>query len=310
MTVSWSDEVDEILAGDLAVALAYATPARGVVITPMAPLGIRDRERGTVTLTSSLGLPKKLARIRRNPAVAVAYHAREHGDSDRPEFVLVQGRASFGEPDREWLESITPQWERFLGPRERGLRGRWMRVYYWERVAIEIEIERLLIWPEESCAGEPRVLGEPLPAEAPAPQKPPANGIAPRIDLEPVERAAGRLPHTLAGWLGADGLPLVVSARVDGAGEQGLQLTVPAANLPPGGRRAGLTSHWFVPRMHGQEQRINTGWLTSDGGERGLYAPHTKAGTRLPPSRALFDLGAGAATRLGIRGARKLGLTS
>jgi hypothetical protein len=60
--------------------------------------------------------------------------------------------------------------------------------------------------------------------------------------------------------------------------------------------------------MHGQEQRIHTGWLTSEGGERGLYAPHTKSGARLPPFRALFDLGAGAATRIGIRQARKLGL--
>src|SRR5687768_607060 len=56
MGVQWSDEVDEILINDLAAGLAYATPASGVVIAPMAPLGIRDRDRGTVTLTSSLGL--------------------------------------------------------------------------------------------------------------------------------------------------------------------------------------------------------------------------------------------------------------
>src|SRR6185437_13438332 len=41
---TWSDEVDEILASDLAAGLAYLTPAKGVVITPMAPLGLRDRE--------------------------------------------------------------------------------------------------------------------------------------------------------------------------------------------------------------------------------------------------------------------------
>ena len=78
MPVAWNDEVDEILGNDLAAAFAYTTPAKGVVITPMAPLGVRDRERGTVTLSSSLGLPKKLIRIRDNPEVAVAYHAREH----------------------------------------------------------------------------------------------------------------------------------------------------------------------------------------------------------------------------------------
>ena len=110
MGVSWSDEVDEILTGDLAAGLAYLTPAKGVVIVPMAPLGLRDREAGTVTLTTSLGLWKKLDRVRRNPGVAVAYHAREHGFSDRPGFVLVQGRASFSPtPDRAWLEIQLPQ---------------------------------------------------------------------------------------------------------------------------------------------------------------------------------------------------------
>ncbi len=38
--------MDEILGGDLAAGFAYLTPAKGVVITPMAPLGLRDRETG------------------------------------------------------------------------------------------------------------------------------------------------------------------------------------------------------------------------------------------------------------------------
>ena len=112
MPVTWSDEVDEILSGDLAAGFAYLTPAKGVVITPMAPLGLRDREAGTVTLTTSLALWKKLDRVRRNSGVAIAYHAREHGLTDRPGFVVVQGRASFSPtPDREWLESIGPAWD-------------------------------------------------------------------------------------------------------------------------------------------------------------------------------------------------------
>lgn len=61
-----------ILAGDLAAAFAYTTPARGVIIVPMAPLGLRERDAGTVTVTSSYGLPNKLDRLRRNPAVALA----------------------------------------------------------------------------------------------------------------------------------------------------------------------------------------------------------------------------------------------
>ena len=83
----------------------------------MAPVGLRDRDRGTVTLSTSLGLPKKLIRVRENPEVAVAYHAREHSRLDRGQFVLVQGLASFDpKPDRRWLDSIAPEWEALPRP--------------------------------------------------------------------------------------------------------------------------------------------------------------------------------------------------
>jgi hypothetical protein len=307
VAVSWSDEIDEILNGDAAAGVAYLTPAKGVVITPMSPLGLRDRERGTVTVTTSLGLWKKLARIRADPAVAITFHAREHGYSERPDFVLVQGRATVQErPDRTWLESITPQWERFLGPRETGPMARLMDVYYWERVAIEIAVERIVRWDNPACAGEPDVIGEPAPVKAAVPQREPGNGTGPRVDLRRPRREAERLPHRLLGWADADGLPRVVAARIGATDDDGIE--VEAHGLPPGGRRAGLTMHAFAPRMHGQEQRIYTGWMTSEGGDRARYAPHTRTGVRLPESRLLFDLGAGISTRIGLRGARKAGI--
>ena len=175
VSVSWSDEVDEILAGDLAAGFAYLTPAKGVVITPMAPLGLRDREAGTVTLTTSLAGWKKLDRIRRNSGVAVAYHAREHGLTDRPGFVLVQGRASFSTtPDRAWLESITPEWDRFLEPRSSGPVGRLLDVYYWQRVAITITVERIVAYPDDAASGERAVFGS-----APGPPRRPRRGAGP-----------------------------------------------------------------------------------------------------------------------------------
>ena len=92
MPVSWPDDVDEVLGGDLTAALAYVTPAGGAVVTPVAPVGLRDREQGTVTFTTSLGFGRKLKRIERDPSVALAYHAREHGFAFSEAFVLVQGR--------------------------------------------------------------------------------------------------------------------------------------------------------------------------------------------------------------------------
>jgi hypothetical protein len=306
MGVQWSDEVDEILGNDLAACFAYATPAKGVVITPMAPLGIRDRERGTVTLSTSLGLPKKLIRVRDDPHVAVAYHARDHTPLERPQYVLVQGRASFGKPDREWLDSIAPRWEKFLGPRHTGLLGRWLRVYYYERVAITIEVERVLSWAMADCAGEPELFGRPRPPAPPDSQSPPKKGTAARQSTSRLQGQAEKLPHTLLGWIGGDGLPEVVPISVTGADDAAAELAS-AAPVPPGGRRAGLTAHTFKPRMVGQEQRVYTGWLDHVDG-RIRYSPHTKAGYALPASKALFVAGSAVATRRGLRAARAAGL--
>jgi hypothetical protein len=305
MPVTWSDDVDEILASDLTAALAYLTPAKGVLISPMAPLGMRDRDRGTVTLTSSLGLWKKLDRVRRSPEVAVAYHAREHGYTDQPGFVLVQGRASFGKPDRAWLESITPEWDRFLVPRKGGLVGRALDVYYWQRVEITIEVERVVAFAATDAIGDPVVTGSPRPGPPPA-QDEPKKGIGPRVAPEKVAADVERLPHTLVGWCGADGFPDVAPVSGAMATEDGVRLELPPGSVPAGGRRAGLTAHRFWPRMVGQEQRVHTGWLTADGDEVS-YAPHTRAGYRMPPSSLAYHVGcASLATR--IRGARAAGL--
>jgi hypothetical protein len=305
MPVTWSDEVDEILASDVVAALVYLTPARGVLISPMAPLGMRDRDRGTITLTSSLGLWRKLDRIRSNPGVAVAYHAREHGYTDRPGFVLVQGRASLEAPDRAWLEAIKPEWDRFLPPRKGGLIGRALDVYYWQRVRITVDVERVVAFPDTAATGEPVVTGSPVASPAPA-QSEPKNGTGPRVATDKVAADVGRLPHTLLGWCGADGLPEVVPVGGASAFGAGIRLDVRAGSVPPGGRRAGLTAHRFWPKMVGQLQRVHTGWLTADGDEV-LYAPHTRTGYRLPPSSLAYYLGCAYIGR-GVKGARAAGL--
>jgi hypothetical protein len=307
--VRWSDEVDEILASDLAVGFAYVTPAKGVVISPMAPLALRDRQAGTVTLTTSQAMWRKLDRIRRNSGVAVAYHAREHGLTDRSGFVLVQGRATFPTtPDRDWLESITPQWERFLGPRYTGPIARILEVYYWNRVPIKIEVERIVAYPDDAAASKPQVVGKP-PARPPRPQKPPGGGTGPRVNAAKTAAHAQRLPHTLLGWCGSDDIPEVVPASAIEGGESGVKLGGPAGSVPVGGRRAGLTSHQFRPRMIGQEQRVHTGWLESDGSDRVEYAPHTKAGYRLPASKRGFIM-ANASIAFRMKKARKAGLAT
>ena len=306
MTVTWDDDIDEVICGDAAVGFASVTPAKGVVIMPMAPLGLRDRAAGTVTITTSLGLPKKLVRLRQNPSVALAYHAREHGESSSQLYVVLQGTATVDpKPDRAWLESITPQWERFLGPRHTGPLGRLMDIYYWERVAIRIEVRRVLV--HDGTPAAPRVIGEELPSGDPSPQSAPTGGTGPRVDTRKVSAHLDRLPHSLLGWVGSDGLPRVARVRGVGEDESGVRLVSHDGPLPPGARRAGLTAHSFQRHMVGQEQRVHTGWLEVDGDEA-VYAPHTRSGHALPASRTLFAVGAGIGMRPGFKQAKKLGL--
>ncbi|CAN5448687.1 hypothetical protein BH10ACT11_BH10ACT11_21450 [soil metagenome] len=306
--LSWTDEIDEILGGDLAAAFAHLTPAKGVVVTPMAPLGLRDRKAGTVTVTTAIALHKKLAAVRRDPKVAVVYHAREHSLTDRPEFVVVQGRGLFPEqPDREWLESITPQWERFLGPRAGGLAGAWMSNYYWVRVPIVIEVERIISLPSAFSDASATVHGSPRPPD-PEPQTRPSKGVEPRVGTERVAADARRLPHSVLSWAGGDGYPAAAEIRVESVEPEGLRISAAPGLLPLGGRRAGLTSHLFEKRMHGQEQRIHTGWLEVDE-SGGTYSPHTRGGYKLPASQPAFTLACGI-VRARKRGARKAGFNA
>jgi Pyridoxamine 5'-phosphate oxidase len=305
----WPDAVDEVFAGDQAVAFAHVTPAQGVVLTPVTNFGLHDRATGTIAVNSSVGMWRKLARIQQNPNVAVAFHTRAHGFSDRAEYVLVQGTASLGaldDPDA-WLEAMGENWERFggksraVGP----LWEWWLRVYHW-RVNVEIAVERLVVWPDLACAGTAEVYGSPLPSDPPPPQRAPANGTAPRTSPARAARRAAALPHVLLGWVGADGFPLVAPVEIAAATAKGIALRAPARIVPPGGRRSGLLAHWFSRHVVGQRQRGHTGWLEATG-ESIVYAPHTESGYRLPPRRLAFNLGAGWATRRGLRAARRAG---
>ena len=129
------------------------------------------------------------------------------------------------------------------------------------------------------------------------------------MDTGRIAARLDRLPHTLLGWVGADGLPVVARVRAHDTSELGLRLSTNDGPLPPGGRRAGLTAHAFQRYMVGQEQRVHTGWLDVSGTEA-IYAPHTQAGYALPASPALMTVGSIVGMRVGYRKARRLGLTT
>jgi hypothetical protein len=309
VTTTWSDEIDDVLAGDLTAGLAYVTPAGGAVVMGVSPVGLRDRQAGEVTFTTSLGFGRKLERIRREPRVALAYHAREHGFSGSPRYVLVQGRASFSSaPDEHYLnEVVTPSAARFFGSPKRGaFWDRWLREYYRVRVPVTVAIERITSWPDLRCRGGGEVLGAPAPSEQPAPQSPPKKGTGPRVDSERAARRTARLPHRLLAFVAADGYPTVVPVDVEGASSRGIQLAAAAGLLPPGGRRAGLVAHDYRAQGTGLQARQFTGWLeVSD--ERAVFAPHTEHWFRTPANKTLMLLVNGLASKIGVYRARRAG---
>ena len=286
--MSWSDEVDAVIGGDLTAALAYVTPAGGVVVTPVAPIGLRDRAAGTVGFTTSLGLGKKLERIERNPKVAMAYHAREHGFATGDLYVLVQGVARPArEPDRDYLENVIgPKAERFMGPPKRGVFwDRWLQAYYADRIPVEVDVENLMVWRGDELVSSPPS------------QSPPKNGTAPRV--KPVNV---NLPHRLLGWVGKDGFPEVVPVEAQVSGET-IEVESPAG-LPEGERRAGLLTHDYRPKLIGLQAEQHTGWLSVNGA-RGTYAPHTRTAFKAPANKTLLLLANGFLARRGLKKAQR-----
>jgi hypothetical protein len=285
------------------------TPAGGAVVTAVAPIGLRDREAGTVSFTTSLGFGRKLERIKRDPRVALAYHAREHGKSSSDRFVLVQGIATVvTEPDPDYLDFIGEQATPFMGPPRRGLFwDRWLSAYYADRVPVHVQVERIVSWADLGCAAEPEVHGAPLPGPPPA-QEPPAKGTGPRLDAARAGRALAKLPHQLVAYRGEDGHPVVAPVRVRGADAGAVLLSAAPGLLPPGGRRAGLLAHDFRAKLIGLAARQHTGWLeagaTGDGSQA-LYAPHTGSAFRAPPNKTLLLLGNGYLARRGLKQAKQ-----
>ena len=277
MPVGWSDQDDAIIGGDLTAGLAYCTPAGGPSWPRSPRSASRDRERGEVIFTTSLGLGRKLERIRANPRVALAYHAREHGFATAPATCSCRGTASFDtSPDQRVLEEVVrPASVRFLGPPKTGFFwDRYLQEYYADRVLVTVAVERVAGWPDRaakasrsSAARRRRPI---LRRRRLRPKRAPARGWTSHARRS----GCAPCPTSSLAFPGADGFPLVYPVEVGQAGERGIALRAAEGLLPPGGRRAGLLGHRFNAKLIGLETRQYTGWLEVEGEERDLRAPH------------------------------------
>jgi len=292
----WPPHVAEIVGGDLAVAVCYRTPAGGVVLTPVSPLGQHDPKTATVGFSTSIAMGRKLHRLKADNRVALLYPAREHGFADSPHLVLVQGRASFHtNPDPHWIDSVEDEWNRFLVPRKRGRFWDWLgHEYYALRVPITVDVNRLVTWNRQNGSDEVVVVGDDLPRRDPPSQTPPPKGKDPHIPVRRFRRRLVRSRHTLLGYVGADGFPVLRPVDLTPDGEY---LKVAGPGLPEGARCAGVLAHWFEPRLKGQGQAVLTGWLEVGDGQ-GSYATHTFNGYTMP---RVGDVGFTLAVGLGTK---------
>jgi hypothetical protein len=78
-----------------------------------------------------------------------------------------------------------------------------------------------------------------------------------------------------------------------------------AAGLPAGERRAGLLAHAFNAQLIGLEARQHTGWIETEDGEHGRYAPHTASKFKAPANKTVLLLANGFLARRGLKKARR-----
>jgi hypothetical protein len=303
--------LDAVLDGDFTVALAQVTPLRGVVLTPVNSFGW-DAESWTFRFTSDLAAYKKLQRLERNPRAALVFHTRDHGTARGEDYIVVQGDAGFSwQPNRDELADFyrRPGTELGLDGLGGPLWDRWLAPFWWDRVVVRVQAQRIIAFADGTCSGVASVSGPPEPVGPPESQSPPKNGTGSRVEVDRIVRELGRLPHRLLGWVGADGYPMVAPVQDVAASTGGMILTTPAGLVPSGERRAGLTGHAFTAGTLGQRQVALTGWLESDGATT-RYAPHTRSSYTIPASRLVWRTVVGAVTRVGLERARHEGLPS
>ena len=303
--VEWPDEVDEILCGDLVVGVGTLTPKGGVALASVTTLGIRDREAGSVGFTTSMGFGRKLERIARDPRVAMAYHTRRHGASQRPGYVLVEGRAAVRTVARAQLM------ERAAACLGQVAEGRfwdwWLKTYYDDRMLVSVEVERIVWWPEHDTS-DAIVLGSPLPVGDALSQMAEGDPWSPRAGLRWADRASAK-GHLLLGMVQADGWPAILPVRLMDRVGGCLALEATRGRLPSGTRRAGVLAHDFHRSLIGLWTSTGTGWLDAGAG-RGTWSPHTGHFFYAPPIKPLLLLGNGAAARWGYRQAVRSGRES
>jgi len=266
-TSEWPEAAVEILRGDVVAGFAATTRFGSVSLAPVCPIGMVDVDAGTVATSVPLAFSDKLRRLAEAPQASLAFFRREHGQSSRPGFVLVQGDVSF--PDAvpaSHLGYLRQNGPKYLGSMSPGpvLRRLGGAPYYEQRLPVTLHVRRLLHWQDDAATSDAVVVGEPLPDSPTEPQRPPVAGTDPAVPATKFARQLRRGNDHLIGFVGTDGLPTVLPIHPE-VDRDRVRFYRP--DPPTGGRRAGLMGFWYNARLHGQGALMCRGWM--DATERG-----------------------------------------
>jgi hypothetical protein len=237
--------------------------------------------RGSLAVTTALGMPRKADDVRRDPRVALLFSDATGSGIDRPSMVLVQGTATVDDGDleanrRRYREDTAAK---PTGPRAApsGDRFDW----YFTRIYIHVEPERVCVWRDGDCAAPPEVYGQL--AERPAPH-PLSHGGLPAPDRR-VAQIGGRNETAVLSTIGPRGYPqsVRVPMTADRRGESiAIDIDPAGIALEPG--HACVTAHDHDPELRWTRNFQVRGRLMQGSGGW-LVLPHRVVeGFELPPT--------------------------
>ena len=162
--MSWIPEpVRELVESALVTELSVVRPDGRPMTYPLIPLWVDDR----VVMTSSILFSRKLEHIKANPRVSLSF-SDPAALGGRPARATIQGTARVidGDPHADW-ERVLPLWAAKEPVILQLLKARVAFPLFFERSVIEVQPERVLLWPAGDTSQAPQVFERPSGAGAP-----------------------------------------------------------------------------------------------------------------------------------------------
>jgi hypothetical protein len=250
---------------------------------------------GAIDVTTGLGYPKKATDAQRNPRVSLLFSDPTGSGVEDPCAVLVQGTATVDDRDliqnreryaRESLAKL-PATKSLYPPK--AIRS--MFDWYFMRIYVYVRPERVYVWENGDCAGEPKLFGAHMEevrshhSEEPEVDRAAPEGGAVAWD-ERLEELGRRHPTAVLSVVGPDGFPLSTRLTVEPHRRTGrIRLGRLPEWLPVSAGKACVTAHAHDPEFRWQTNFQVRGDLVRDDSGWSLVPHRLIGGFELPKSK-------------------------